>query len=340
MKRFSSLVLMLSGICFAAAFPGGQALADEVVLENGDVITGKVTRLEKGVLTFETGYSEPLSIQTSKVVRIRTDEPVEVHLSGGEVVKGRLTSPENGQVALEPVEGRGAVTISWAAVESVNPPEKKVKWSGNISAGANLQSGNTERMSITAGAEAVKQSEIDRASFKLLYNYAEEADNMSARNIYGALKYDYFFTGRLYGYVSVEMLSDRFRDLKLRTVVGPGVGYQVWDTAERSLRLELGAAYFSEDLHTGADDSWATSRAAASLKWRLNGNLEFRDDLVVNNRLEDPGDYQLRNEAAVLTSLGASWALKLTNIMEYDSEPTAGVETTDTYWILALQYSF
>lgn len=317
-----------------------QAAADEIVLENGNVITGKVTRLEKGVLTVTTDFSEPLSVQASKVRSVTTDEAVEVRLAGGEVVRGRLSSPGPGQVVVDAGEGRGPVAISWEMVESVNPPVVRVKWTGSVTAGANMQTGNTERTSVSVGAEAVKKTEIDRATFRLLYNYAEESGGMSARNIFGAVKYDYFFTERLYGYLSVEMLNDRFRDLKLRSVIGPGVGYQVWDDAASSLLVELGAAYFSEDLYAGVDDSWVTSRAAAALAWKLTENLKFTDSLVINNRLEDPGDYQLRNEAALATGLGASWSMKLTNIIEYDSEPSPGFKSTDTFWILGLQYSF
>lgn len=333
-----NLAALLSGAAIAALFAAAAAVADEVVLENGDAITGKVKRLEDGVLTVTTDYSKPLGIRASSVAGITTDEPVEVRLAGGEVVKGRLSSPVAGKVVLEPGEGRSAVEVDWARVESVNP--KKAAWNGSVSIGGNLQTGNTDRMSVAASAEAVRKSDIDRTNFKLLYNYAEEADSMTVRNLYGALKYDYFFTGRTYGFVSVEMLSDRFRDIRLRTVTGPGVGYQVWDEKTRALSLEIGAAYFAEDLVTGLDDSWATSRAAFSLRWRLNGSLEFTDAFVLSNRVDDMADYQMRNEAAVTTGLGASWALKLSNIMDYDSEPSAGVRSTDIFWILALQYAF
>lgn len=337
MKRYAAGIIGASVL--ASFLMIGKTGADELVLENGNVITGKVTKLEKGVVTVTTDFSEPLSVQTSKVRRITTDGAVEVHLAGGEVVKGRLTSPEPGQVVVDG-EGRGPVAVSWDRVESVNPPVVKVKWDGNVTAGANLQTGNTERTSVSLGAEAVKKTDIDRATFRLLYNYAEEGGGMSARNIFGAVKYDYFFTKKFYGYLSVEMLNDRFRDIKLRNVIGPGAGYQLWDDGASSLLVELGAAYFSEDLYAGVDDSWVTTRAAAAFAWKLTENLKFTDSLVLNNRLEDPGDYQLRNEAAVSTGIGANWAMKLTNIIEYDSEPSPGFKNSDIFWILGLQYSF
>jgi hypothetical protein len=58
MTSITRKILCASGVlCFAALSASG-AIADEIVLENGDVITGKVTKLEKGVVTVTTAYSE------------------------------------------------------------------------------------------------------------------------------------------------------------------------------------------------------------------------------------------------------------------------------------------
>ena len=44
-------------------FLGGYALADEVVLTNGDRFTGTIVEVGDGVLTLETSYSEPIKIK-------------------------------------------------------------------------------------------------------------------------------------------------------------------------------------------------------------------------------------------------------------------------------------
>lgn len=56
--------------------------------------------------------------------------------------------------------------------------------------------------------------------------------------------------------------------------------------------------------------------------------------------LEKLSTYTLRNEAGLTTPLGVRWALKLANIFQYNSEPSDGVGSTDSQWILGLQYSF
>ena len=48
----------------------GYAMADEVILKNGDRLTGKVTEVKDGVLTLETSYSEPIKLQFEAVEKM------------------------------------------------------------------------------------------------------------------------------------------------------------------------------------------------------------------------------------------------------------------------------
>jgi putative salt-induced outer membrane protein YdiY len=140
--------------------------------------------------------------------------------------------------------------------------------------------------------------------------------------------------------LGVELLNDTFRDLTLRTVVGPGIGYQIWDDEIKSLLFEIGASYFSEDRKENEDDNWITGRVGSNFSLQIIKGIVFSNNIIVYPSLEDFGQYQLRNEASLTSSLGAKWALNFTNILEYNSDPPEGVKKNDLYWILALQYNF
>ena len=71
-----------------------------------------------------------------------------------------------------------------------------------------------------------------------------------------------------------------------------------------------------------------------------NIKIIFTDYFVLYPNIEDFGEYQARNEASLATSVGANWGLRLSNIIDYDSDPAIGVSKTDTNWILGLQYGF
>jgi putative salt-induced outer membrane protein YdiY len=318
-----------------------NASADEIVLENGDRLTGTVRMVGDGTVVFETGYSEPIKLQKSKITHISTDNPQEVLMISGEILKGKLTTGEDGRLMVESGDGREAAVVDWDRVTALNPPPvEPPKWKGSITLGAGLQSGNSDRAHASIGAEAKRRSEQDRFSLRFLYNYAEENDRVTSRNTFGALKYDYFFTKAFYGYVGVEVLNDKFKDLNLRTVVGPGVGYQIWDDTIKFLLLEAGLAYFSEDLKQGEDKQWLTARLAGDFSYTLKETIVFSDQIVIYPNLEETGQYKLRNEAAITSALGSGWALRFANILERDSDPPLGVKQHDLYWTLGLQYGF
>ncbi len=338
-SRLIRFILLSTGLIFVLCVC--TATADEIVLENGDRLTGTVKSTEGESIILETDYSDPVKILQSKIRRIYINEPAEIHLTEGEVLKGKVRSEGDGQIIIEAMPGREAANIAWNNVVAINPPPPKTsKWEGNVTVGANKQSGNTERTSASLGAEAVRRTVQDRYSLRYLFNYAEEDSNITTRNTYGAGKYDYFFTPKFYGYLSVELLNDEFKNLKLRTVVGPGAGYQFWDDEIKFLLLEGGIAYFSENLEEGEDKDWITGRLAADVKYHLLKSVVFSDYLVIYPSFEDFGEFQLRNEAAISSPLSLNWSLKLANILEHDSKPSLNVKKNDWNWILGLQYGF
>jgi putative salt-induced outer membrane protein YdiY len=317
------------------------AMADEVVLMNGDRLTGTIVKVEGGKLFLKTEFAGDLQIQADKVKKIMTDKPAEIHLLGGEVLKGKIVSAEDGKLAVESSPERAASTVEWAKVAAINPPPKPpAKLTGNITIGGAYQTGNTDRRSFSAGGDASIRGERDRFGMRFLFNYAEEEGEVTTRNVYGGLKYDYFFTKKFYGYLGLEMLSDHFRDLNLRTTVGPGVGYQVWEDDVKFLFLEGGLVYLNENYRTAPDTDGISARLAANFRYTFSKYLTFTDFLQVYPSLNYGGQFTLRNEAAILSPLGSGWALKLSNIWDYNSDPPYGISKNDLMWILGLQYSF
>lgn len=329
-------LITLAMLGFLAAIPCAQA--DEIILSNGDRISGTVVKAAGGKLTVDTPYAKGIEVDLGAVTEIRTENPVEIRTTTGEVLKGRLEQSETQGLVVESSEERGTVPVRWDSVDAINPPA--VGWEGSLSVGGALITGNTERESASVGIRARRKTAKDRFSLRFLYNIATENNSLTERNVFGAMKYDYLLTSSFYWYLSVEMLNDKFKDLNLRTVVGPGVGYFIWDEETRELSLEAGVAYFSEDFRNAKDDQYATGRLAANLRYLMFYGIEFVDHFLLYPELENLGDYQLRNEASLAKKLGGDWSLRFSNIVEYDSDPPEDVKSTDTTWLAGLQYDF
>jgi putative salt-induced outer membrane protein YdiY/small nuclear ribonucleoprotein (snRNP)-like protein len=321
-------------------FLAPAATADQILLRNGDRLTGTVVKVENGILTLKTDYAEKLEIRAEAVQSIDTEQPVDVRLQGGELLRGALQSVPEG-LKIKAGEERGETTVAWPQIASINvPPPPPWTWNGNLFLGAMQQSGNTDRTSASFGGEATRRSPRDRFNLSLLYNYAEEDGELTTRDTYGAIKYDYFFTEKFYAYLGVEMLKDKFKDLNLRTIVGPGDGYQIWDDEIKALAQEAGIAYFSEDRVAAHDDHWFTARLGARFRYKLSEQVTFSDNLTLYPSLESGGEFTSRNEATLITTLAGPWSLRLANIWEHDSDPAEGIKKDDTKTSVNLQYSF
>jgi putative salt-induced outer membrane protein YdiY len=325
----------------------GRAIADKVILENGDTLTGTIEKMTDGKLTFKTDYAGTIEIQMGKVKQIISDNPLAVHLTSGEIVTGKVKPVEEGKLAVEPSPERGATTVEMQKITSINPPPKELpKWHGNVTAGGYLQSGNLDRAGASISAELLRKTENDRIKFRYLFNYGEEDDEVTTRNHYGEVKYDYFFTKKFFGFVGTELLNDKFNDTKLKTFVGPGIGYQLWDDSVKSLLFEAGLSYFNWDRYEGQDEDGISGRLGFDFRYNIFKWLAFTDRYVLYPTIGEGGIYFWRNEAALniplgeIPSLAGRWSLKFANIIDFNSDPAPGFKKTDVQWIGALQFSF
>jgi len=315
------------------------ARADEIVLDNGDQFTGTVTQMVDDVVTITSAYAAPIQVKKEYICSISTDEAVEVHLASGEIIKGALDTDDDGMIIIDQGPGRSTVGVDLKSVKSINPPPVE-RWHGNISIAGSVQSGNTDRSGVSVSADATRRGERDRFNMRFLYNIFQENDVLNTRNTFGSLEYHYFFTKKFYGYLAVELLNDTFKDLNLRTVVGPGVGYQIWDDPIKALSIEGGISYFSEDLRSQPDRRWFTLRIASDFRYKLAKWIQFADRLVLYPSLQSMSDFTLRNEAALTTALGAGWSMKLADVTDYVNNPPIGTRGTDNLLTFGLQYSF
>lgn len=322
------------------------AIADKVILENGDILTGTIEKMTNGKLTFKTDYAGIIDIQMGKVKQIISDNPLAVHLTSGEVFTGKVKPAEEGKLAVEPTPEREATTVEIQKIASINPPPEELpKWQGNVTAGGHLQSGNIDRAGASSSAEALRKTESDRIKLRYIFNYAEEDDEVTTRNHYGEMKYDYFFTKKFYGFVGTELLNDKFNDTKLRTFVGPGVGYQLWDDPIKSFLFEAGLSYFNWDRYEGLDEHGISARLGFDFRYSIFRWLTFTDRYVLYPTIGEGGIFFWRNEATLtiplgeIPSLGGRWSLRFDNIIDFKSDQATGFKKTDVQWIGALQFS-
>jgi len=314
------------------------ALADRVEFGDSNILQGTVATLQKGTLVFSTEYAKKIKIPVNQIKTIATDKAVTLKMTNDSVLTGKLTTLEDGRIAitLEPLGE--TVPFEWNQVKFINKPPGS--WTGNFAAGGTVQTGNVERTSVSLGFDAKRDWEHDRFQFRFLHNYAEDTGNITSRNTFGALKFDHFFSQNFFNALSLEMLKDQFKDLNLRAIIGLGLGYRIWNDDVKTLEVEAGVTYFSEDLDVGQDDQFMAGRVGVTYSYNILENLLFKNYTLYYPSFKNPKEYRLRNEASLISQLGEGWSFKLTHIFDQNSDSSPTVKDKDQQYIFALQYTF
>ncbi len=331
---------MFYAVFILVSFPQ-SGYSDVINLKNGDKLTGTVLSLSKGILNFSTPYSKKIEVNKTQIQSLETEHAVRVQLKNGWKIKGKLRPTEQGQYSIRTKSSNQRAIIDFKEITSINAPQEESRpWEGKIQAGGTHQSGNIERVTFNLGGKGKLKFGKERIELKFLTTYSEENDKITSRNTFGRMQYNHVFTKKWYGLLSMEALNDKFKNLNLRLAVGPGAGYHFWDDDVKSLKLEAGITYFSEDLKSGEDRQFMTGRLAKKFDYKLSEVFSFSNDAIIFPSFEKIGNMILRNEASLESRLAEGWSLNLSHILDYNNDAPAGTGATDSMITFGLQHEF
>jgi len=137
-------------------------------------------------------------------------------------------------------------------------------------------------------------------------------------------------------FVGVNWLRDTFAGLDNRYVLGAGVTYGAVKTDTQELSFDLGVAWNSEDLTTGASNDYLSGLAGMAYTWTISPTSKLTEKLSFLPSFEDSQDWRLASETAVEAAISAKLALKLGFQYLYDNLPVPGFEKTDTKTAISL----
>jgi putative salt-induced outer membrane protein YdiY len=152
--RKSAVILLL--LC---AIP---ALADQVVLKNGDRLTGSITKSDGKVLVIKTDYAGDVTVKFDAIQSITSTGDLNASLAGKTVVGPVTTSGDDVVVATRtgPVEApKASVTMlrspaEQAAYEKSLHPGFQEGWNGGLNLGFALTRGNSETKNLNIAFNA------------------------------------------------------------------------------------------------------------------------------------------------------------------------------------------
>ena len=259
--RVATALLLLASVCGGAAAPSAASadpspqpepefspappLPDDTTwlrLTSGEWLKGRIRGLSEGSLEFASDALGTLHLSWSKVEEIHSNQSVQMALEDGRVVSGVLRMAD-GRIRWSDDQATPLGSSEVLSITTGGTGGRDL-WSGDVVAGLNIRSGNTEQTDFTGRANAVRRTPRDRVTLGYLGNISdtEEArvtDNHRASGEWARLKSKRFFWTPLYG----EYFRDPFQNIADRVTLGTGVGYMILDTGRTTWELRARAAY-------------------------------------------------------------------------------------------------
>ena len=331
--------------------PGAVTL-DSVTLKDGTVIYGQVLGMVADELHIKTSFGptageDIVKIMWPNVAKISVNRPIPFSLKEGTTVVGTAQPGEPGTMILKAAPTGTPMAIPFDSVLGMNQPV--VIYTGAVQAGFSQTTGNSHLRNGSFLGELSARSESLRLTILGRYIYGDNSGNLIVRNSRGTIKLDFFLTKRLYWFASAYFEQDTFQDLKLRTALSTGPGFQILDRGDltglfrdMTLWAEAGAAYFNEDFKLTDDKSSTRGRWAVKWNWPLWGGdqvslYHFQEGF---QSLANSKDLYLTADTGLRFKIWGGLVSGFQWTMRYNKNPPPGISDTDNLYLITLGYSF
>ena len=227
--------------------------ADDILMKNGDRITGTLVNVLGGEMLLETGYAGRVSILVNEITAVNTEEDYEI-LFKGEKINGRLSFDSDTQYVLDQDL---RLPILFEDVEQIlkkrNAFAPMLKsWRSRADLSLILSEGNSETKNYNVFVESIlKRSRSEHAVALLINN--EKAETVLTKEQFD-LDYGYkrFISDKWFASGTAEYFEDELKDIERRITISGGAGYQFWDNSIGELSIDLSMSAVQEKI--GEDD--------------------------------------------------------------------------------------
>ena len=325
-------------LCLMFLQPGG-VLAGQLVMNNGDVITGSISKISDGDVYIEPGYADEFAVSLSEVASIESDKVMEIELEDGTEVTG--------QFAGAGTDGRQVLVVEGSPMEvgltDLTEAEEPAEWYDRVShvdLNTTVNSGNTDSRNVLVFADTRLKLGDHRHLADLTVRRDETGGVKTKKQDLFRYEYNWMFNEPWYTGVTGSYERDPIRELDHRYQIAAIVGRDLIDDAHRFLTFSVGMGYSEEKI-----DGIAESGAVAI--WRLiyehdflGGDLSFFHNDNIAYQLYDVNNTIFKSNTGfrfdIIDDVYASLSLRY----DYETDPAIGAENEDTTLVIGVGSEF
>jgi len=269
--------------------------ADWIQIVSGEWLRGEILRVRDDSLDFDSDELDDQTFDFGDVLRIISPNHQVVLTEDGRIFEGRLAADKTSIW----IEGEKTVKIPRAQVLSVLAVAcgQDSTWSGEVSAGVAVRTGNTKQTDYSAVLAATRETARTRWANRYSGAISEVSGAETANNHRIGSSFDVFVTKRTFVTVpGIDIYRDPFQNVGLRVTPYAAVGYEVVDTSDHTLSVSAGPAFqyqsYDSELASGSstDNSFA-GVFSTSYDWDITSDVELTADYNITVPMPDIDEY-------------------------------------------------
>jgi len=316
------LANLASAVVLAVFGTGSCAAQDEVILKNGDRVTGVVVEKTDTRIALDHPTFGRLEIPVEEVLRLTVAD---------EVVIGEPPPPAPAEEPqTEPVP------------EVVPPPADTDEWKFHLDLSGTGSFGNTDTQAFRIAVTGLRENAKERTALDAAYYYGATSGLRSTNKVTAGVLQDWFVTDSRWSYFASGRYDyDQFQSWEHRLGAHGGVGYQIIDKETFDMIVRGGA---------GATKEWKSEDNALSpeallgtnVTWQIDERQSFVFSTTLYPNLGDLGEFRWITDAKWAMLLADKSNLNLSAGLrnEYQSQVDPGIEHNDLYIFAGLTLDF
>ena len=330
---------LVSFALLVTLFPVAAA-ADQLIMKNGDVITGEVTKIAEDKIYINPSYTDEYAIDLAEVDSIQAEKVFEVELEDGRNLEGQFAGATDGEQKLLVDEAPVSVGITELA-KATDPAAEIVvdPWEGTGELGFVNTTGNTETVALNMKLNFVRTGERWR------HRFTGTAMNTSEDGIQDNERYtvevqsDRKLGEKSWLFGAFRWDADKFGSYDPQISLTAGYGYPLMQSEKHELKGEIGAGYRKlTETFTDHSSSEAIARFLLDDWWQIFGSTKWTNRLLIET---GSSNTFTQFNSALAISMTDRFAVKLGFEIRNNTDiPPGDSEHTDTITSANLVYNF
>lgn len=366
LKMGALLFFRRACLCLSILFPVLQASAqvegpfwgddpmpvqfDWILLTSGEWLKGDIIALYDDNLDFDSDEMGLQSLDWADIAELRSRLPQTLRLRDGVILQGQVFINAD---TITIYQATGSDTFARTEIFTLASSDANEWdfWSGTISLGANLRSGNTQQDDYSMGFNFQRLTALTRLNNNYTGAYSTSDGSQTENNHRFTTTFDWFFSDLVYlRLTSFEFFADRFQNIDYRLTYASGIGYKLFDLKDFSWDLGTGVGWqvtYFESVEDGQESNVDTPvfYMGTDLDWDITSDIEYTFEYSIQFVNKVSGEYSSHLETGFNIDLISDLKFSISYILDRTENPTPdenGVipERDDNRLVLELGWDF